>query len=76
MLCFKEYHISLKQSTSISNSHTKTADIQSRHFVACMLAFLKLEALNSNSVWPLLTPARLYLTGLNAIHLKLSKLAA
>ena len=73
----EEYHKSLKQNASLGKSPTKTLATQTNHFLAAMLAYIKLEGLKiRHALGHFRMKAQLYLVGLKAMNQELIRLAA
>ena len=65
----EEYHKSLKENISRSNSPSKTTDIRANHFFISILAYTKLGALKLKyRIRHFRLKAQLYLTGPKAMH--------
>jgi hypothetical protein len=71
----EEYHRSLKQNAALAKSPTRTETTQTNHFVAALLAFVKIELLkvqtNKNHYQ---LKVQLYLSGLQVAFQELQKL--
>ena len=73
----EQYHKSLQQNTSMGKSPTKTPPTQANHFLASILAYIKLETLNSkHTIGHGPIKAQLYAIGLKAMHRQLAILSA
>lgn len=73
----EEYHKSLKQNASMGKSPTKTLTTQANHFLAAVLAYIKLEALKLKcGIGHFRLKARLYTVGLKAMYQQLAQLRA
>ena len=73
----EEYHKSLKQNASIGKSPTKTLTTQANHFLAAVLAYIKLEALKLKcGIGHFRLKAQLYTVGLKAMYQQLAQLRA
>lgn len=68
---------SVKQNASLGKSPPKTVTTQTNHFLAAMLAYIKLEALKiRHALGHFRIKAQLYLVGLKAMNQELARLAA
>lgn len=73
----EEYHKSLKQNASMGKSPTKTVATQANHFLAAVLAYLKLEVLKLKcGLGHFRLKAQLYAVDLKAMYRQLAQLRA
>lgn len=73
----EEYHKSLKQNASMGKSPTKTLATQATHFLAAVLAYIKLEVLKLKcGIGHFRLKAQLYAVGLKAMYHQLGQLRA
>ena len=73
----EEYHKSLKQNASMGKSPTKTLTTQANHFLAAVLAYIKLEVLKLKcGISHFRLKAQLYTVGVKAMYQQLGQLRA
>jgi hypothetical protein len=73
----EEYHKSLKQNASMGKSPTKTLTTQANHFLAAVLAYIKLEVLKLKcGIGHFRLKAQLYAVGVKAMYQQLGQLRA
>ena len=73
----EEYHKSLKQNASMDKSPTKTLTTPANHFLAAVLAYIKLEALKLQyGTGYFRLKAQLYVVGVKVMYRQLGQLRA